>query len=142
MVLRRGLALLLDERRVRSRLDGQCRRVQVQAMKAGAADFLEKHVNPDALLGCIDRALQQAAGPAGQSASRAAAAMRVAGLTKREREVMDLVIAGHANKEIANRLAISRRTVETHRAAVMKKMGASSLSDLVRLGMVVWGFRS
>jgi FixJ family two-component response regulator len=63
----------------------------------------------------------------------AAAAMRVAGLTRREREVMNYVVAGHANKEIAARLGIAQRTVETHRANVMKKMGAATLSELVRL---------
>jgi FixJ family two-component response regulator len=59
--------------------------------------------------------------------------MRIAGLTRREREVMDHVVAGHANKEIAARLGLAQRTVETHRANVMKKMGATSLSELVRL---------
>ena len=58
--------------------------------------------------------------------------MRIASLTKREREVMDLVVAGHLNKEIAARLGINQRTVETHRATVMRKMAAASLSELVR----------
>jgi FixJ family two-component response regulator/signal transduction histidine kinase len=105
----------------------------VQAMKAGAVDFIEKPSDPDALLASVDRALRQAANPADRSAWRAAAAMRLAGLTRREREVMDLVVAGRANKHMATRLGISQRTVETHRAAVMKKMGASSLSELIRL---------
>lgn len=111
----------------------------VQAMRAGALDFIEKPVDPQALLASIDGALRQAASPAEGSASHAAAAMRVAGLTKREREVMDLVVVGHANKEIAARLGINQRTVETHRAAVMKKMGAQSLSDLVRLDIAARG---
>jgi two-component system CheB/CheR fusion protein len=68
--------------------------------------------------------------------------MRIAGLTKREREVMDLVVAGLANKDISARLGINQRTVETHRAAVMKKMGASSLSELVRLEMSARAERS
>jgi two-component system CheB/CheR fusion protein len=105
----------------------------VQAMKAGAVDFIEKPIKPDALLACVDRALRQVASPAERSAWRKAAAMRHAGLTKREREVMEFVIAGHANKKIATGLGISQRTVETHRATVMKKMGANSLPDLVRL---------
>jgi two-component system CheB/CheR fusion protein len=58
---------------------------------------------------------------------------RVSGLTEREHEIMDLVIAGHANKEIAARLAISQRTVENHRASVMTKTGVASLPDLIRL---------
>ena len=111
----------------------------VQAMRAGAVDFIEKPTDPDVLLACVERALRQAASPAQRAAWRAAAAMRVAGLTGREREVMDLVVAGHANKEIAARLQISRRTVETHRATVMKKMGAELLSDLVRLEMAARG---
>jgi two-component system, chemotaxis family, CheB/CheR fusion protein len=105
----------------------------VQAMKAGAVDFIEKPTNPETLLACINRALQQVASPDQRSARRSAAAMRIAGLTPREREVMELVVAGHANKEIAYRLGISQRTIETHRAAVMKKIGVSSLSDLIRL---------
>jgi two-component system CheB/CheR fusion protein len=105
----------------------------VQAMKAGAVDFIEKPTDPESLLACINRALQRVVNPDQRSARRSAAAMRIAGLTTREREVMELVVAGHANKEIAYRLGISQRTVETHRAAVMKKIGASSLSELIRL---------
>src|SRR6516162_2496781 len=81
----------------------------------------------------LERALRHMASPSERSSMAAAAAMRVAGLTRREREVMDYVVAGHANKEIAARLGIDQRTVETHRANVMKKMGAASLSELVRL---------
>ena len=105
----------------------------VEAMKAGAFDFIEKPVRPDELLASIDRALRHGASSTERSAWRAASAMRIAGLTRREREVMDYVVAGHANKEIAARLDLAQRTVETHRANVMKKMGAASLSDLVRL---------
>jgi two-component system CheB/CheR fusion protein len=111
----------------------------VQAMRAGAADFIEKPTDPDLLLRSIRRALRQAANPADRFAWRAAAAMRMAGLTKREREVMNLVVAGLANKEIAFRLRINQRTVEVHRAAVMKKMGARSLADLVRAEMEARG---
>ena len=105
----------------------------VQAIKAGAVDFIEKPTNPDTLIACVNRALRQVASPSERATWREAAALRIAGLTRREREVMALVIAGHANKEIAARTGISQRTVETHRAAVMKKMGAASLSELVRL---------
>lgn len=86
----------------------------VQAMRAGVADFIEKPVNEETLLLSIHHALQQAATPEDRSAQHAQATMRIATLTKREREVMDLVVAGHANKEIAARLDISQRTVETH----------------------------
>ena len=105
----------------------------VEATRAGAVDFIEKPVDANALLVSVDRALRQAAEPAERSAGQAAAAMRIASLTKREREVMRLVVAGFLNKEIAARLAIKQRTIETHRATLMKKMGASSLADLVRL---------
>lgn len=111
----------------------------VQAIRAGAADFIEKPTAPDALLAAVDRALRQAASPAEKAATQAAAASRFAVLTPREREVTQLVVAGHANKEIAARLGISQRTVETHRAVAMKKMGAESLSDLVRLEMAAQG---
>ena len=107
----------------------------VQAMRAGAVDFIEKPIDASALLACVNRALRQAASRAERSAWRRAAALRLAGLTKREREVMDLVVAGFANKDISGRLGINQRTVETHRAAIMKKLGASSLSELVRLEM-------
>ena len=111
----------------------------VQAIRAGAIDFIEKPTSPDVLLAAVDRALRQAASPAEQSARQTAAASRFSRLTKREREVAHLVVAGHPNKEIAARLGISQRTVETHRAAAMKKVGAESISDLVRLEMAAQG---
>jgi len=104
----------------------------VEAMRAGAVDFIEKPVVPEVLLAAADRAVRRAASPAEHSAARAAAAMRLAALTRRERDVMALIVAGLANKEVAGRLGINRRTVEAHRATIMKKMGARSLSDLVR----------
>jgi two-component system, chemotaxis family, CheB/CheR fusion protein len=107
----------------------------VEAMKAGAADFIEKPFRSQQLLACIASALRYAGSPAERSARHHEAVMRIAGLTRREREVMEQVVAGHANKEVAARLGIAQRTVETHRAKVMKKMGAASLSDLVRLAI-------
>jgi len=103
------------------------------AMKAGAVDFIEKPIRYDSLLSAIDRALKVAYDSTERSARRQAAVTRISGLTEREHEVMDLVIAGHANKEIAARLAISQRTVENHRASVMTKTGVASLPDLIRL---------
>jgi two-component system CheB/CheR fusion protein len=108
----------------------------VRAMQAGAVDFIEKPVQSAELLASIERALRQAADPSERSASSAAAALRIAGLTTREREVMDFVVDGLPNKEIAARLGIAQRTVETHRASVMEKMGAASLSDLVRMTLM------
>lgn len=105
----------------------------VEAMRAGAVDFIEKPVRGEELLAAIDRALRVAANPSEETALSTAAAMRIAGLTPREREVMGQVVDGLPNKEIAARFGISQRTIETHRAAVMRKMGAGSLSELVRL---------
>lgn len=71
------------------------------------------------------------------AAWRRLGARRVATLTTREREIMDLVVAGHANKKIAARIGISQRTVEKHRAALMKKLGAASLAELIRMVIVI-----
>ena len=105
----------------------------IAAMKAGALDFIEKPFRHDDLLAVIDRAQKTAYDATERSMRRQAAMTRIAHLTGREQEIMDLVIAGHANKEIAFRLDISQRTVENHRAAVMTKTGTKSLPDLVRL---------
>ena len=105
----------------------------VQAMKAGAVDFIEKPIRADDLLASIDRAQNGAYDVTARSSQRQAAMVRIAGLTRRERAVLDLVVEGHANKEIAARLGISRRTVENHRAAVMTKTDVGSLPDLIRL---------
>jgi two-component system response regulator FixJ len=102
----------------------------VAAMKAGALDFIEKPFGDDTLLAAIQAALarrDQAGAQAGQVRERLNA------LTPREREVLDGLMAGHPNKTIAYDLGLSPRTVEVHRANVMTKMGASSLSELVRL---------
>ncbi len=107
----------------------------IQAMRAGAADFLEKPIRMDQLLSSIQRALDQAQDSAKLSAWRRAAAERLAGLTPRERQIMALVIEGRPNKIIAHELGVSQRTVESHRAAVMKRTRVKSLPDLVRLVM-------
>lgn len=107
----------------------------ILAMKAGAVDFIEKPAREALLLSSIDLALAQADDTAKRSGIRDAAAGRIAALTPREREVMDLVVAGQPNKEIAALLCISQRTVEAHRAAVMKRLGAASLPDLIRFVM-------
>ena len=107
----------------------------VLAMKAGAADFLEKPVRPDELIAGIERALELVRDLSKTSARRSAAAECLARLTPRERDVLDLVVQGRPNKIIADDLGISQRTVETHRAAVMKRTGVASLPDLIRLVM-------
>jgi two-component system CheB/CheR fusion protein len=109
----------------------------VEAMKAGAIDFVEKPVGRDELLASIGRAIELTRNSTALSAWRETAAARIAGLTPRERQVMDFVVIGRPNKIIAADLHVSQRTIENHRAAVMKKTGSKSLSDLVRLAITV-----
>ena len=107
----------------------------VQAMKAGAVDFIEKPVSNDELLTGIKRALDQTNDMTMVSASREAAATRVASLTTRQRQILDLVLAGHPSKNIAVDLGISQRTVDNHRAAIMRKTGSKSLPALIRTAL-------
>ena len=104
----------------------------VEAIKRGAFDFIEKPFNEKKLLSVIERALELDARNAGQSAEQSEIAGRLAKLSPREREVLDLVIAGKMNKTIADLMNISIKTVEAHRAKVMEKMGARSLAELVQ----------
>jgi two-component system CheB/CheR fusion protein len=107
----------------------------VRAMQAGAVDFIEKPVGSDELLASIDHALEQTRDSAKLSAWREEAAARLAGLTARQRQILDLVLAGHPSKNIAADLGISQRTVENHRNAIMHKTGSKSLPALVRLAL-------
>jgi two-component system response regulator FixJ len=105
----------------------------VQAMKAGVADFIEKPFDDTVMLQAIRNALAQHAGDEAAVAERQEVTDRIARLSGREREVMEGLVAGKANKAIAYDLAISARTVEVYRANVMMKMQAKTLSDLVRM---------
>jgi len=107
----------------------------VQAMKAGAVDFIEKPFDDEVLLSGIRRALATDAEQRERQENRAELAMRLAQLTPREHEVMERVTEGKSNKEIANALGVSAKTVEAHRARVMEKMGAHSLAELVKMVM-------
>lgn len=105
----------------------------VQAMQAGAVDFLEKPFSNQQLLRLVEQALEQEAQLRVQRQRRAEREARLAHLTPREREVLDLVVAGDTNKEIAAQLGIGLRTVEMHRQQVMRKLGARSAVDLMHL---------
>ena len=109
----------------------------IAAMKAGAFDFIEKPLREEALLDSIERALHWNDRAYEERLERAALETRVALLTPREREVFELVAAGEPNKIIARRLGISFRTVELHRAHVTEKLQARSLSDLIRMGIIM-----
>lgn len=107
----------------------------VRAMKAGAVDFIEKPFDDELLLQSIKQALLLRHENRGQASLAQTAAARMASLTERERQVLECLVAGKANKVIAYELDISPRTVEIHRAHVMEKMQARSLSDVVRLAL-------
>lgn len=108
----------------------------VQAMKLGAVDLLEKPFQPDALLGAIEQALSRASGREANPKALENMA-RLATLSGRESEVLKGLLKGHPNKIIAHELGISQRTVEIHRANVMKKTRAGSLAELVRMALNV-----
>jgi two-component system CheB/CheR fusion protein len=107
----------------------------VQAMKAGASDFLEKPIGRGELLASVARALEQSKDATKLSDWQKAAADRIERLTPRERQIMELVLAGSPSKNISADLGISQRTVENHRAAIMEKTGSKSLPALARLAL-------
>lgn len=108
----------------------------VRTVKSGAFDFIEKPFNDQALLDRIQQALEKDAQLRREACDRQEIQKRLAKLTPRERQVMDMVVAGNPNKIIASKLEISCRTVEIHRGRVMEKMCANSLSDLMRIGLL------
>jgi two-component system CheB/CheR fusion protein len=109
--------------------------VATAALKAGASDLIEKPASAADLLSSVLHAIDVAQNVDAKASSQKAARKPFAQLTTREREVLALVLAGHPNKIIANELGINQRTVENHRAAVMRKTGAGSLPALVRLAL-------
>jgi two-component system CheB/CheR fusion protein len=109
----------------------------VEAMKAGAIDFIEKPVSPHKLLLAIESALKIARNSMELSARRDAAAKRIAKLTTRQREIMNLLIVGRTNESIAAEMNLSRRTVENHRSQILKRTGSKTLQDLIRLAIAV-----
>ena len=109
----------------------------VQAMKEGAFEFIQKPFRDQDLLDRINHALKQDAENRNTVARRAEVLHRLESLTPRERQVMDMVVEGAANKVIAIDLHLSERTVEIHRAKVMEKMGARSVAHLVKLHLAL-----
>jgi len=112
-------------------------RMAVTALRAGAFDFLEKPLNVQLLLDRVqeaarlDRTRRETAGRVAELTRR------LDRLTRREREVLALIVAGQANKTIAATLTLSHKTIETHRANLMQKTGSSSLAELIRLGLLL-----
>lgn len=107
--------------------------IAVRAMKTGAIDFLEKPFADEALFDAVGRALRESERLNAVAATAKEAEERLAALTPREREVLDLLVEGLPNKAIANTLGTSPRTIEVHRARVLEKLRAHSLPDLMRV---------
>ena len=107
--------------------------IAVNAMKAGAYDFVEKPFNNELLLDLLQKAVVKGLTVEQSRSEEAEIEQRVSLLTKREQQVMDMVVAGETNKGIARHLDISERTVENHRGKVMSKMQAQSLAQLVKM---------
>ena len=105
----------------------------VRAMKAGAVEFLTKPCGPEVILGAIANAVERSRATFQERASLQALRDRFESLTARERQVMALVVRGLLNKQVGGNLGISEITVKAHRGAVMMKMGARSLPDLVNM---------
>ena len=108
----------------------------VNAMKAGAADFIEKPYKEQELLDRVHKAINQSAQKRQESSEEQMAHERLAQLTPRERQVLEFIVDGEPNKRIAYHLGISEKTIEFHRAKIMKKLEAKSLAELVRKTMV------
>ena len=107
----------------------------VEAVKGGAYDFIQKPFDYKRVLELVRECLASDGQSRAQREKRRAAAGRLAGLTQREREVMELVVAGQMNREIAEGLDISIKTVEAHRARIMEKLAVSSVAELVQVVM-------
>ena len=111
----------------------------VSVLKKGAADFLQKPVNPQTLLPIIEKLLAEAREQRVQSERQSLNEALLSKLTPREQQVLERIVAGRLNKQIADDLGISIKTVEAHRASIMDKTNSGTVADLMR---VVWGAQS
>jgi len=109
----------------------------VRSLKRGAVDFIQKPFNPQFLLERIQASIAEDATRAGEEEQCAALEQRFNELTAREKEILVQVIDGHTSKEIARVLGISDKTVDVHRTNIMRKVGAASVAELVKLAMMV-----
>jgi len=105
----------------------------VRAIKAGATDFLTKPVDAAVLVGAVRTALQIAGARSREAAENDALKARLSSLTPRQREVMEHIVAGQLNKQVAYDLGTGEQNIKLHRAQIMRKMGVDSLADLVRI---------
>jgi FixJ family two-component response regulator len=110
--------------------------MSVRAMKSGAVDFLQKPFEDEDLLAAVRRALALSRRTVAESAARADVLQRLDTLTRREREVLELVVAGMLNKQIASELGAAEKTIKVHRGRVMHKMKVTSVAELVRLTQI------
>jgi two-component system CheB/CheR fusion protein len=113
--------------------------IAVEAMRAGATDFIEKPIGRGELIASLDRALERSRDSSKALEWRESAATHLAGLTPRQIQVMEMVLAGHPSKNIAADLGISQRTVENHRMRIMQRTGSKSLPALARLALIAAG---
>ncbi|MFU8830291.1 MAG: response regulator transcription factor, partial [Phycisphaerales bacterium] len=107
----------------------------VRALKSGAYDFIEKPFNDQVLLERVHRALEQGSEDRRVEERRRMVDDRISQLTPRERQVMEMVVNGMANKQVAAELGLSEKTIEVHRKHVMDKMQAGNVADLIRMAM-------
>jgi FixJ family two-component response regulator len=107
----------------------------VSTMKRGAADFIEKPFDQEFLKALVDRLLVQARTAAAESQRRRTNEALLSSLTAREQQVLERIVAGRLNKQIADDLGISIKTVEAHRANIMDKLGAGTMADLMRIAL-------
>lgn len=105
----------------------------VRAMKAGAFDFIEKPFNDQVLIERVQRAIDEYGKERSIEAEKEAILAKIKTLTPRESQVMEMVVDGNANKQIAANLGLSEKTIEVHRAHVMSKLGAGNAADLIRM---------